>query len=229
MSPNFVVKALEELGLISLWSSPIDTKLLCLQRFIRMFAYGSSTLILVSYLSALDISKSNIGLFMTLTLIGGTILSFILTIFADGVGRRAILLLGAFLMTFSGVVFALVGNYWVLLAAAVVGVISPRYFMCAPRSRTQMLTSRTVVVRSDPFVPLKSQPSHTSPPNPVEEIYMLGIHCSVLPDLRLGWGCVDGFSTSYSKPHSGAPSRHIEWFSGYTRVWERLCSVLSYV
>ena len=127
MSFNFVFKALEEVGLVSLWRSPLDTKLLCLQRFVRLFGYGSSTLILVSYLSALEISKSRIGLFMTLTLIGDTLLSFLLTIFADALGRRAILLLGAVLMAVSGVVFALVGNYWILLIAAIVGVISPRY------------------------------------------------------------------------------------------------------
>ncbi|KAK0114824.1 hypothetical protein ONS95_014304 [Cadophora gregata] len=121
----FLLKAFEEVGLVSLWRSPLDTKLLCIQRFVRLFGYGSSTLILVSYLTALEISKSRIGLFMTLTLIGDTVLSFILTIFADALGRRAILLLGAVLMTISGVVFALVGNYWVLLIAAIVGVISP--------------------------------------------------------------------------------------------------------
>lgn len=126
MLPKSLVKVLGELGLVSLWSSTLDTKLLCAQRFVRLLAYGSSTLILVSYLSALEISKSRIGLFMTLTLIGDTVLSFILTIFADGLGRRAILLLGAVLMTASGVIFALVGNFWVLLVAAIIGVISPR-------------------------------------------------------------------------------------------------------
>ncbi|KAH9208555.1 major facilitator superfamily domain-containing protein [Leptodontidium sp. 2 PMI_412] len=125
MFSRYLFKALEEVGLVSLWSSPLDAKLLCLQRFVRLFGYGSTTLILVSYLSALEISKSRIGLFMTLTLIGSTVLSFVLTIFADALGRRAILVLGAVLMTISGVVFALVGNYWALLIAAVVGVISP--------------------------------------------------------------------------------------------------------
>jgi predicted MFS family arabinose efflux permease len=41
-------------------------------------------------------------------------------------GRKAILALGALLMAASGVVFGLSGNYWVLLAAAIFGVISPR-------------------------------------------------------------------------------------------------------
>lgn len=120
-------RILEELGLVSMYVSSRDVKLLCLQRFVRMFAYGISTLILVAYLDALTIPKTQIGLFMTLTLVGDTCLSFFLTLFADALGRRAILALGAILMSASGVVFALFGTYWVLLIAAIIGVISPRY------------------------------------------------------------------------------------------------------
>jgi MFS family permease len=120
------VRALAELGLLSLYRSSLDVKLLCLQRFVRLFAYGASTLILVAYLEALDISKTQIGLFMTLTLAGDICISFFLTLFADALGRKAILILGAVLMTISGVIFSTVGNYWVLLVAAIIGVISPR-------------------------------------------------------------------------------------------------------
>jgi predicted MFS family arabinose efflux permease len=126
MSTRILHKTLEELGLISLWTSSFDTKLLCAQRFVRLFAYGSSTLILVSYLSELEISKAKIGLFMTLTLVGDTVLSFVFTIFADSLGRKAVLILGSVLMIAAGVIFALFGNYWVLLVAAVIGVISPK-------------------------------------------------------------------------------------------------------
>ncbi|KAF8866995.1 MFS general substrate transporter [Acephala macrosclerotiorum] len=125
MATKYLVKVLEELGLVSLWSSTVDTKLLCIQRFVRLFAYGGSTLILVSYLEALDIPKWKIGLFMTLTLVGDTCISFVLTLFADALGRKAILALGAILMALAGAVFALFGNYWVLLGAAIIGVISP--------------------------------------------------------------------------------------------------------
>lgn len=124
---HFGSKVLEELGLISLWQTPPDAKLLCAQRFVRLFAYGGSTLILASYLSALGISDDRIGLFMTLTLTGDVVISFFLTLFADASGRRAVLALGSALMSVSGAIFALFGNYWVLLAAAVFGVISPRY------------------------------------------------------------------------------------------------------
>jgi predicted MFS family arabinose efflux permease len=123
---RWTVRVLEELGLVSLYNSPFDTKLLCIQRFVRLFAYGGSTLVLVSYLNALGISDRRIGLFMTLTLVGDVIISFGLTLIADGLGRRAILAMGAALMAASGLVFALTGNYWILLAAAILGVITPR-------------------------------------------------------------------------------------------------------
>ena len=116
-----------ELGVYSILGSTRDTKLLCLQRFVRLFAYGASTLILVLYLSSLGISEARIGLFMTLTLLGDVVISFGLTLFADGLGRRRILVLGAALMSASGVVFAFSGNYWVLVAASIFGVISPRW------------------------------------------------------------------------------------------------------
>ncbi|KAJ8124590.1 hypothetical protein O1611_g9050 [Lasiodiplodia mahajangana] len=122
---SIVKTVLSELGLVSLWESPRDVKLLCGQRFVRMLGYGMSTLILVAYLDALGNRKTEIGLFMTLTLAGDVCISFFLTLFADALGRKATLALGALLMTGSGVVFALFSSYWILLAAAIVGVISP--------------------------------------------------------------------------------------------------------
>lgn len=120
-------KMVRELGLITLWNSTLDSKLLCAQRFVRLFAYGGSTLILVSFLSALEISKAKIGIFMTLTMIGDTIISFLCGYFADALGRRSILMAGSVLMVGAGIIFAVCDNFWVLLVAAVVGVISPKY------------------------------------------------------------------------------------------------------
>ncbi|EXJ77665.1 hypothetical protein A1O3_09894 [Capronia epimyces CBS 606.96] len=120
-----VQAVLSELGLVALYHAPADSKILILQRFVRLFAYGGSTLILASYLSDLGVSDARIGLFMTLTLAGDVLISFLLTLIADGLGRKWILVFGAALMTASGIVFGLSGNYWVLLAAAILGVISP--------------------------------------------------------------------------------------------------------
>jgi MFS family permease len=122
---QFFVRFLEEIGIVSVYRSHTDAKLLIFQRFVRLFAYGSSTLILAAYLSDLGIPDAQIGLFMTLTLVGDVLIGFCLTLVADGLGRRKILALGALLMAASGVIFAISGNYWVLLVAAILGVISP--------------------------------------------------------------------------------------------------------
>ncbi|KAF2670071.1 MFS general substrate transporter [Microthyrium microscopicum] len=119
------VNILQELGLMALINSNIDIKLLIAQRFVRLIAYGGSTLILVSYLSTLGISDTRIGLFMTLTLIGDVFISFFLTLITDSIGRRFMLALGAAMMAGSGVIFALFDNYFILLAAAILGIISP--------------------------------------------------------------------------------------------------------
>ncbi|EQB55940.1 major facilitator superfamily transporter [Colletotrichum gloeosporioides Cg-14] len=125
MFRQLLVRGFAESGLQSLCRCHKDVKLICLQRFVRMFAYGATTLHLVAYLEVLGFSATRIGLFMALTLVGDTCISLVLTSCADGVGRRLVLALGAALMVASGVAFGLCDSFWMLLAAAVFGVISP--------------------------------------------------------------------------------------------------------
>lgn len=61
---------------------------------------------------------------MTLTLVGDVILGTFLTLIADRVGRRKILLAGSVLMVMTGVILATLENFWILLFAAVIGVVS---------------------------------------------------------------------------------------------------------
>lgn len=127
MFRQLLARGFAESGLKSLCRCHEDVKLICLQRFIRLFAYGATTLHLVAYLELLGFSATRIGLFMALTLVGDTCISLVLTSCADGVGRRLVLALGAALMVASGVAFGLCDSFWILLAAAVFGVISPGY------------------------------------------------------------------------------------------------------
>ena len=115
-----------ELGLKILRSTPRDAQLLMLQRCVRLVAFGQATLVLTSYLHALGFSDFQMGLFMTLTLVGDVAGSSVLTIYADRWGRRKVLLVGSLLMAMSGIVFAISDRYLVLLVAAMCGVISPR-------------------------------------------------------------------------------------------------------
>jgi len=113
-----------ELGLKSLHDTGRDAWLIILTRCSRMLAYGTNSLIIALFFSALNFSDTYIGLFMTLTLLGDVILSLGLTLIADRVGRRRILFFGSFLMVLSGAAFAMFENFWILLCAAVLGVIS---------------------------------------------------------------------------------------------------------
>lgn len=113
-----------ELGLDSLLKTGRDAWLIIIARCCRMIAFGTNSLILALFFSALQFTDFQIGLFMTLTLAGDVFLSLILTVIADRVGRRKILMGGSVMMILSGMVFATFSNFWILLAAAVFGVIS---------------------------------------------------------------------------------------------------------
>lgn len=102
-----------------------DGWLLFAARATRMFSYGFLSVILVLYLADLGFSEKRIGLLLTLTLVGDTLISLWITTNADRVGRKTMLVAGAALMTAAGVPFALSGDFTVLLVAATFGVISP--------------------------------------------------------------------------------------------------------
>jgi MFS family permease len=102
-----------------------DGWLLFATRFIRLFAYGSLSVVLVFYLVGLGLTESQTGTLLTLTLGGDTIVSLYLTTRADRIGRRRMLITGAVLMAAAGLVFASTGNLWLLVIAGTIGVISP--------------------------------------------------------------------------------------------------------
>jgi len=108
-------------------SSPLgrDGQLLFLTRAARMFSYGFLSVVLVLYLAGLGFSDGRIGLLLTLTLVGDTLISLWITLHADRMGRKRMLVLGAGLMVVAGIPFALSGDFTVLVLAATFGVISP--------------------------------------------------------------------------------------------------------
>src|SRR5216684_7329030 len=102
-----------------------DARLLFLTRFTRLFAYGALSVVLVFYLTGIGLSESRIGLLLTLTLLGDTVVSLVLTTQADRIGRRRMLLIGSFLMAGAGLAFAFTSNFLFLVIAGTIGVVSP--------------------------------------------------------------------------------------------------------
>src|SRR5204863_4686366 len=102
-----------------------DAWLLFVTRFARLFAYGSLSVILVFYLISLWLTETQVGLVLTLTLVGDVVVSLYLTTRADRIGRRRMLIIGAILMAAAGLAFAFTRNFLLLIIAGTIGVISP--------------------------------------------------------------------------------------------------------
>ena len=99
--------------------------LLFATRMVRLFAYGSLSLILVLYLVEVGLSEQETGLLLTMTLVGDTLISLWVTTTADRIGRKRMLIAGSALIVLGGVVFAGTSSFVPLLLAATIGVISP--------------------------------------------------------------------------------------------------------
>lgn len=101
-----------------------DVRLLLASVFFRRASFGLTNQVLTLFLESAGITKLRIGVFMTLTLVGDTVISYVLTWFSDFIGRRLVMVIGCLLMLASGIVFAYFHNFYVLLLAAILGVIS---------------------------------------------------------------------------------------------------------
>ena len=109
-----------------------DFQILFITRIARMFAYGFLSVVLALYLEQLGFSTFLIGVILSLTLIGDTLMSLAMTTTADRVGRKRMLIGGGLLMLFAGVVLAFTHNLALLLTAAIIGVISPSGYEVGP-------------------------------------------------------------------------------------------------
>jgi len=102
-----------------------NISLLFSTRAIRLFCYGFLSVVLALYLSEAGLSEKQIGLLFGLTLAGDAVITLWLTTSADRFGRKRTLIVGAALMAGAGTVFLLTKNYYALILAAIIGVISP--------------------------------------------------------------------------------------------------------
>src|SRR5574341_300220 len=94
-------------------------------RIIRLFCYGFLSVILALYLAQVGLDERQIGLLFTLTLAGDAVITLYLTTSADRFGRKRTLIIGALLMLVAGIAFIVTKNIVILMAAAIIGVISP--------------------------------------------------------------------------------------------------------
>lgn len=94
-------------------------------RAMRGFADGLVSIVLPAYLGTLGFRPFEIGAIATSTLLGSATLTILVTRAARGRSTRAALCAAALLMAATGVMFALVDDFWPLLLIAFVGTLNP--------------------------------------------------------------------------------------------------------
>lgn len=106
-------------------SAARDVRLLFAARMVRMFGYGLLGVVLVLYLVARGLDEGEVGLLLTGTFLGDAAISLWLSTRADRLGRKRTLLIGAALMAAGGALMAVSTDFFWLMLAATIGVISP--------------------------------------------------------------------------------------------------------
>lgn len=102
-----------------------DGKLLLATRVLRSFAYGLLSVILAIYLSRIGLGAPQIGIILTATLLGGSLLTILVSAVGDRIGRKRTLLLLALLMAIAGAIFPSAGSFPLLIIVALIGTINP--------------------------------------------------------------------------------------------------------
>jgi MFS family permease len=115
-----------------------DGRLLLLTCGVRNVAYGFISVVLALYLGALGYDAVGIGAFFTAILIGGALMTVLVTALADGVGRRRVLAGGGVLMALGSVIFVLTTHPLLLVLVAVAGSLSPNGREGGPFLATEM-------------------------------------------------------------------------------------------
>src|ERR1700726_2943291 len=150
-------------------------------RGVRAFGDGFVALLLPIYLAELGFSALAIGAIVTSTLIGTAILALGVGWIANRYSRRLLLLVAAMLMAATGAGFAVIIDFWPLLAIAFVGTMNPTSgdaSIFAPLEQT-VLTQTIEPHRRTALFARYSASGAAAP--------ALGVLAAALPDFMSAW------------------------------------------
>lgn len=102
-----------------------DLVVLFASRGVRLLGFGALPVVLTSYLQTRGLPEAQIGLLLSLALLGDAAVSLLVTNLADGFGRKRLLMYSTALIALGGVGFAFSRDAIWLIFCAIVGTISP--------------------------------------------------------------------------------------------------------
>jgi MFS family permease len=128
---------------------PLDGMITFSTRFLRMFNYGLITPVLFLYCKEIGLSEIQTGILISLILAGDLIITLYLSTRADTlIGRRRTLIIGAVLKIFAGLTFAFTTEYWLLVIAGTIGVISSSGGECGPFQAIEQACLTDAVIKA---------------------------------------------------------------------------------
>ena len=101
-----------------------DGRIIVISSGLRSFGVGFAVIILGVYLAEIGMSVGQIGAFFTAGVAGSALLTFLVGMFADRIGRRSMFIGITLVQAVPVVVLVVSDDFWVLTAAAFFGAIS---------------------------------------------------------------------------------------------------------
>ncbi|MBM3534263.1 MAG: MFS transporter [Alphaproteobacteria bacterium] len=123
-------------------------------RAVRDFGDGFVAVLLPAHLTLLGFSAIEVGVLATAALLGGSLMTLGVGVIGSRHDHRRLLIAGGGLMVASGVAFAAVQDYWLLLLIAFAGTINPSsgsVSLFAPLEQTVLTRAATAEERTRTF------------------------------------------------------------------------------
>lgn len=107
----------------SLCENP-NVRVIFIVKSLRNFSYGALSVPIILFLELIGLTHEEIGVLMTISLIGNLIICFSLSSHADTIGRKKVMILCSIMKFIAGVIFAFSSNLYYLIFAGIIGTIS---------------------------------------------------------------------------------------------------------
>ena len=101
-----------------------NTLIIFINKTLRNFSYGALSVPIILYLELIGLTHEQLGILMTISLIGNLFICFSLSSHADTFGRKNVMLICSILKFIAGGIFAFSNDIYLLAFGGVIGTIS---------------------------------------------------------------------------------------------------------